>query len=92
MTRGREFKRMVRARMRLAGERYTVAQAEVERAPGATRRQPPESERHDMTEATPSAPTSPFAFFSDRSRRAVVHARNSAHREASETIRPVHLL
>jgi len=91
MTRDREFKRQVRTRMRLTGERYTVAQAEVERAPGAERRPPQDPERLDMTEA-PQPTVSPFNWFSDRSRRAVVHSQNLAHLDGSESIRPVHLL
>lgn len=87
MTRGREFKRKVRARMRLTGERYTTALSVVRDASEAVRPEPQAPERQAMT-----AVADLFSRFTDRARVAVVKSENLARRDGSPTVEARHML
>lgn len=90
MTSGGSFKRKVRARMRLTGERYTTALVALREASGALRPAPQQHERQAMQPSPRIADL--FRRFSDRSRVAIGKSENLARREGSPTVDARHLL
>lgn len=83
MTHDRDFKRLVRSRMRKTGESYVSARAHLRRAHAAGR---------GTSERSGGGPMYPFERFTDQAKRALTRAQFEAETAKSRSIATTHLL